>query len=57
MDKFKFYFSYLFSKKRHWLPSLLIIIIVFMVLIFVGKMNPILFFYSKFFNSTLFLLI
>ena len=46
MNKIKNFLLLIFNKKKQWLPSLIFITIVFIILIFVGKFNPILFFYS-----------
>ncbi len=46
MSKFKFFLSNILSKKKQWLPAFLVIIIIFIILVFVGIDNPILFLYS-----------
>ena len=46
MDKIKNFFLYIYKKKRYWLPSVIVIILVFIILIIVGEFNPILFLYS-----------
>tara|TARA_Y100000590_G_scaffold457216_1_gene609399 strand:+ start:258 stop:410 length:153 start_codon:yes stop_codon:yes gene_type:complete len=45
--KIKEIFLFILNKKKQWLPSLIIIFIIFFILIFVGKINPIIFFYSS----------
>ena len=46
MNKNKNFITNMFSKKKSWLPSVLIILVIFLLLTFIGKVNPILFFYS-----------
>jgi hypothetical protein len=46
MSNFKFFLINILNKKKQWLPAVLIIIIIFIILVFVGMDNPILFFYS-----------
>ncbi len=46
MNKLKNFFLFLIEKRKHWLPSFIIIVGIFVILILIGKANPILFFYS-----------
>ncbi len=46
MNKIKSFLSYIISKKSQWLPSFIIIILIFLILIFIGKINPIIFSYN-----------
>ncbi len=46
MNKIKNFFLYILNRKKNWLPSVIVIVIIFIILMIVGKFNPILFLYS-----------
>tara|TARA_B110000014_G_C19579471_1_gene308237 strand:- start:57 stop:197 length:141 start_codon:yes stop_codon:yes gene_type:complete len=46
MNKFKYFLINILNKKKQWLPSVIVIIVIFILLIFVGKVNPIVFIYG-----------